>query len=214
MHDESYDNLRTDYADVVRQWRHNESLRFHGILPSIDHPLPPALEAAIRTPQKPSSFLSVLGPEDSRPRLPLPSPTSNSIQKVGSSQALSPGRSSAINRQLRQPDPQQNLQSVPQDPFEEEIQIMSKVVAYLDIATKRIVDSIAMMIRTGFVNDFAEELRTNLEKKLNLTVEQSARFALDDPDVRHARSELAAQKAVLVNALTKLKKLEENENIE
>jgi hypothetical protein len=90
---------------------------------------------------------------------------------------------------------------------------MSKVVAYLEIASKRVVDSIAIAIRTWVLNDFGEELKKSLEKNLNLTAERSARFALDDSNIRRARREYETLKIVLLDVLRELRKLEETDDI-
>lgn len=201
MHNEKFEQNRIRYANEVREWRRHESLRFDETPSFLQPRISPGLEAAI-----------ISRPQQTRALL-----TQSDVQ-VTSHQLIPQGATQQSiymfpNPSIPQPGNEQNSRSeLSGDPFEQEIQIMSNVVAYLELSIDRIIESIAMAIIT-FWRCLGDELKLHLEKKLNLTAERVDRLALDDSDVRGKRKELTTKKYVLNEALRNLRRLNENDNV-
>lgn len=194
------------YANEVREWRQCESLRFDGRPSSPRLRISSELEAVLSPrPQQPGALLLQ---SDVQPQLLPVYRQSTRRQQVGISQAqIQPYVHTVPNQQISLPEHENNPRfELSSDPFEEEIQIMSNVVAYLELSVDRFIESTAMTIRT-FWKDLGDELEQNLENTLNLTTERVARLALDDSDIRGMRKELTSRKSMFVEAMEKLRRL-------
>ena len=91
------------------------------------------------------------------------------------------------------------------DEYEAELNVISEVLAYFEIASKRIIDVMPMIFETRFANDFAVEIRKVLRSKVELVgdlgLENCGRYVVDEPDVQLKREDLNRKKAILSNAL-------------
>lgn len=200
------------YANEVREWRQCESLRFHG-RPSSPRPqISSELEAVIiSSPQQPRALLLQSDVQVTSPQLLPVLRQSTRPQQVRISQTqIQPYVHTVPNQQISHPERENNPRfELSSDPFEEEIQIMSNVVAYLELSVDRFLESTGMTIRT-FWKDLGDELKRNLENTLNLTTERVARLALDDSDIRGMRKELTRRKSIFVEAMERLRRLKES----
>jgi hypothetical protein len=212
MHDKKFQKMQISYAKQVRDWRQHEHLRFDSRLSSPARRISSGLEAAI-TP-RPEQLRTLLPQSDvqvtSRPLPPVLSQPNRYQQIVTSQAPIQPYVQTVSDQQIPH---EQNLQfMLSTDPFEQEIQIMSSVVAYLELAVDHFIDSIARTI-IAFWKGLGDELKGNLEKKLNLTAERVARLALDDSDIRRKREDLTRKKSVLAEVLAKLRGLEKSDDV-
>jgi Dynamin GTPase effector domain len=77
---------------------------------------------------------------------------------------------------------------------EKELQIMSEVCAYVDIATVRVIESIPMAVDFGFAKGCADRLRKDFLSKLGVTetegVERCQNFARGDRAIQEEREKL------------------------
>lgn len=102
-------------------------------------------------------------------------------------------------------DPKQLARLHPPDEYEPELTVISGVIAYFEIASKRIVDVVPMMFEVAFVQEVGNELRNSLSYALNLVGDQGAencaRYSRDDEDVHHKRNKWNEDKRILMRAL-------------
>jgi hypothetical protein len=91
------------------------------------------------------------------------------------------------------------------DEYAEELTVISQVLAYFEISSKRIVDLMPMIFETVFARQFGDELRKRLTSNLKLVgecgLENCAKYARDEPDVQSKRQEYNRQKETLSRAL-------------
>lgn len=91
------------------------------------------------------------------------------------------------------------------DEYEVELIVISQVLAYFEISSKRIIDLMPMIFETVFARQFGDELRKGLTSNLKLVgefgLENCARYALDEPDVQFKREEYNRHKDILSRAL-------------
>src|SRR5438046_1016566 len=150
MHTEKFRQKQMCYANEVREWRQRENLRFDD-RPSSPRPrISSGLEAAIiSTRQRSQALLQQSDVRDTSRPLPPISWQSNGNQQLVISQAqIQPYVYTVPNQQIPSLERQQNLRfMLSVDQFEQEIQIMSSVVAYLELTVDRFIDNIAMTIR-------------------------------------------------------------------
>jgi hypothetical protein len=90
------------------------------------------------------------------------------------------------------------------DEYEAELTVISEVLAYFEIASKRIIDVMPMLFETRLAVNFEEDIRKTLAAKLGLVgefgLENCLRYAVDEPDIRSKREDLNRQKEILSNA--------------
>ena len=88
--------------------------------------------------------------------------------------------------------------------YHDEIEVISHVVAYFDIASKRLIDDIPQVFETVFTFDFGERLGKTLTTNLNLVgeggLENCTRYIRDEPDVQATRNDLTARYNILEKA--------------
>ena len=215
MHAEKIREKQMLYAKEVREWRQHENLRFNERQYSPRPRISSGLEAAIfPTHQR---FQALLPQSDvqatSRPLALITLQSSGDQRLVTSQASTQPYIHPVPNQQIPLHERQQNLRRQSSgDPFEQEIQIMSSVVAYLELSVDRFIESIGMTIRE-FWTGLGKELQRNLVNRLNLTPERAARLVLDDSNTRAKRKELTRRKSALVEALNALRTLENSENV-
>jgi len=90
------------------------------------------------------------------------------------------------------------------DNYDPELDVIAHVVAYFDIASKRIIDDIPTLFETRFALLFAKDLAGNLHAKLKLTgdggVEICKRYIRDEPETQKKREDLTRQIGILRDA--------------
>jgi len=91
------------------------------------------------------------------------------------------------------------------DENDAELGVISHVVAYFDISSKRLIDDIPKVFETMFARDFGVELRQVLTTNLKLVgapgLDNCQRYIRDEPDVQAMRNNLTRQQDILVKAL-------------
>jgi hypothetical protein len=91
------------------------------------------------------------------------------------------------------------------DEFEAELIVISQVLAYFDLASKRIIDVIPMIFEKVFAQHFSDELAKSLTVELELVgergLENCARYAQEEPAARAKRENLTRQRVILERAL-------------
>ena len=91
------------------------------------------------------------------------------------------------------------------DEYEAELNVISEVLAYFEISSKRIIDVMPMIFETVFARNFQRDIRKVLTSKLGLVgefgLENCARYVVDEPIVRMKREHLNERKATLSKAL-------------
>jgi hypothetical protein len=91
------------------------------------------------------------------------------------------------------------------DEFEAELIVISQVLAYFDLSSKRIIDVIPMIFEKVFAQHFSDELSKVLTVELELVgergLENCARYAQEEPAVRVKREDLTRQRVILERAL-------------
>jgi len=91
------------------------------------------------------------------------------------------------------------------DEYQVELMVISEVLAYFQISSKRIIDIMPMVFETVFTRQFGDELRKGLTSNLKLVgefgLENCARYARDEPDVQFKREEYNKQNVILSQAL-------------
>jgi hypothetical protein len=92
-----------------------------------------------------------------------------------------------------------------QDEYDAELEVISHVAAYFDVASKRVIDDIPKLFETVFARDFGLELGRMLTADLKLVgpggLDNCARFIRDELDVQAKRDDLNRQQDILVKAL-------------
>jgi len=91
------------------------------------------------------------------------------------------------------------------DEYEAEISVISEIIAYFEISSKRIIDIMPMIFETVFTANFVNDLRKVLAQKLKLVgesgLENCTKYGVDEPDVQAKRIDLDWQMKILSNAL-------------
>jgi len=90
------------------------------------------------------------------------------------------------------------------DKYEEELRVISDVLAYFKVAYKRMIDAIPMRIEQHFIHGFYEMMKDQLISELGLVGESGLKncemFSADNPDVRAQREHLMRQRDILIKA--------------
>lgn len=90
------------------------------------------------------------------------------------------------------------------DEFQAELEVISQVLAYFDISSKRLIDEIPLVFETVFVSDFGEQLGKDLTTKLKLVgdmgLEHCTRYCQDESDMESRRRELTRMSTILNEA--------------
>ena len=92
------------------------------------------------------------------------------------------------------------------DYYETELEVISQVLAYFELASQRIMDVVPMIFETVFARDFSHEIRKELTSSLKLVgdfgLENCAKFAKEEPDTQLRREDLNKRKDILSRAVT------------
>ena len=90
------------------------------------------------------------------------------------------------------------------DNYEAELDIMSRVLAYFEISSNRIIDVMPMIFETAFICESAEELAKVLTSELKLIgefgFETCKRYGKDEPDIQVKREDYRRQADILSDA--------------
>lgn len=90
------------------------------------------------------------------------------------------------------------------DEYEAEMSVISEILAYFEISSKRIIDITPMIFETVFATHFVNDLRKMLAAKLKLVgesgLENCTKYGADEPDVQAKRVDLNRQMHILSNA--------------
>ena len=90
------------------------------------------------------------------------------------------------------------------DKYEEELRVISEVLAYFKVAYKRMIDAIPMRIEHHFIHGFLDMVKERLISELGLIGENGfkkcALYAADNPDIQAQREDLLRQRNILINA--------------
>lgn len=88
---------------------------------------------------------------------------------------------------------------------ETELRIISNVLTYFDIASKRLIEAVPMICEISFAQRLGEIIRKDLTKLLGLTgsngLENCAKFAREEFSVRNERQRLGRAQEVLESSL-------------
>jgi hypothetical protein len=92
----------------------------------------------------------------------------------------------------------------PEDEFTGELSVIAAVLAYFNVAYKRVIDFMPMFIEHGFLFGFSVELQNVLLRDLGLIGENGwakcKEYAVDDPEIEMAREELRVRSKILDDA--------------
>lgn len=90
------------------------------------------------------------------------------------------------------------------DDYDAELDVIAHVMAYFDMASKRIIDDIPMLFETSFALTFAKDLEKNLHDKLDLVgskgLDNCARYVRDEPEIQKKRKDWTRQLEILKKA--------------
>ena len=93
------------------------------------------------------------------------------------------------------------------DKYEAEMIVISEVLAYFEISSKRLIDIMPMIFETVFAIGFVDDLRKNLTR-LSLVgvygLDNCTKYGVYEPDVQVRRADLNWQKQILSDALALL----------
>lgn len=91
------------------------------------------------------------------------------------------------------------------DEYQIELKVISDVMAYFKIASRRIIDIMPMIFEFVFVRNFGKELVKVMSYNLGLVgnegVDNCTKYTQDDEDVHRRRMKLAEEKKILLEAL-------------
>ena len=91
------------------------------------------------------------------------------------------------------------------DFYETELEVISQVLAYFQIASRRIIDVMPMIFETVFARDFGDEIQKELTSSLKLVgdfgLENCAKFAREEREVQVKREDLNKRKEILSRAV-------------
>ena len=107
---------------------------------------------------------------------------------------------------IRVTDPKQLAILYPRDEYDAELDVISAVGAYFEVASTRVTDFMPMIFEVVFIQDFVKELRKALTLPLKLAnnveaAEICERYTRDDHDIHQKRMKLAEDRKVLLKAL-------------
>jgi hypothetical protein len=89
------------------------------------------------------------------------------------------------------------------DEYEAELGVVSQVLAYFEISSRRIIDVMPMIFETVFVRNFSQEIRKVLISELKLVgdfgLENCIKYAKDEVGIE-IRNDLAEAKEILSRA--------------
>lgn len=96
------------------------------------------------------------------------------------------------------------LVGIHNDAYEPELEVGAHVMAYFDIASKRIIDDIPTLFETKFALNFAADLSKNLHPRLRLVGEDGfkicKRYVRDEPSTQKKRDDLTRHIGILKEA--------------
>ena len=91
------------------------------------------------------------------------------------------------------------------DEYQAELDVIAHVIAYFDIASKHLIDTMPKIFEKRFARQFGEELSEVLTSRLNLIGERGldtcVRYIRDEPDIQERRRELTRKQKILKKAL-------------
>ena len=91
------------------------------------------------------------------------------------------------------------------DEYQSELDVISHVIAYFDIASKHLIDTMPKIFEKRFARKFGEELAKVLTTRLNIIgdrgLDTCRRYIQDEPNIRERRRELTRKQAILKKAL-------------
>ena len=92
------------------------------------------------------------------------------------------------------------------DEFEAELFVVSGILAYFEISSKRIIDIIPMIVENAFICQFATELRKVLTSGLGFLgefgYETCAKYGKDEPEIKSKRQDFERKSEILSEALS------------
>lgn len=92
------------------------------------------------------------------------------------------------------------------DQYDAELDVISRVVAYFEISSTRIIDVMPMIFETSFVSDVAYELRKVLISDLELILEHGfetcKKYVKDEPDIQSKRADYKRLSDILSDAMS------------
>jgi len=92
------------------------------------------------------------------------------------------------------------------DQYEAELEVISRVIAYFEISSTRVIDLMPMIFETSFVSEFAEELRRVLISDLDLIGEHGfetcKKYVKDEPDIQSKRADYKRLSDILSDAMS------------
>jgi len=96
----------------------------------------------------------------------------------------------------------------PGENYEEELKVLSKVLAYFSIAVSRIVEHIAQLVEGKYIHAFCTAMQAQLVEKAGLKgikgEKRCARYAFEDPRERKAREDVRQRIKILAQVSKKL----------
>ena len=103
-------------------------------------------------------------------------------------------------------DPKQLALLYPRDECDSELDVISAVDAYFEIASKRLTDFMPMIFEVVFIQELVKRLRHALTLQLKLADDLEAaktcrRYAREDEDIHEKRMKVTAEREVLLGSL-------------
>lgn len=107
---------------------------------------------------------------------------------------------------IRVTDPKQLALLYPRDEYDSELDVISAVDAYFEIASKRLIDFMPMIFEVVFIQELVKRLRPALTLRLKLADDVEAaktcqRYAREDDDIHEKRMKITAEREVLLESL-------------
>ena len=107
---------------------------------------------------------------------------------------------------IRVKDPKELALLYPRDEYDAELDVISAVGAYFEVASTRVADLMPMIFEVVFIQDFVKQLRKALTVKLKLADHPEAakvceEYTRDDDDIHQKRMKLVDDRKVLWEAL-------------
>jgi hypothetical protein len=91
------------------------------------------------------------------------------------------------------------------DEYQAELNVISHVIAYFDISSKRLIDDIPKIFESIFARKFGLKLKESLTTKLELvgdgSLELCSRYIKDEDNIQIQREDLTRQQEILIKAL-------------
>lgn len=91
------------------------------------------------------------------------------------------------------------------DVYQAELDVIAHVIAYFDIASKHLIDTMPKIFEKRFANQFGQKLADVLTTRLNLIgdggLQTCSRYSRDEPHIQERRRELTRKQKILTKAL-------------